>query len=181
MDIVSRRIKTRAGAYTLLELIVVMGIITALAGISIAVFQSVEETKKEARSKIDIELLASALQAYHHTNGTYPGSDGDAINSDANASGEGNTTILYTALFGDGNGNGKNSDEDDTTSFLAELNPITNTRKWTRESAGGYEIIDAWGNELFYRVGADADNPDFDLWSAGPDGDEATEEDNIVL
>ena len=32
------------------------------------------------------------------------------------------------------------------------------------------KILDPWGNEYLYRKGANAVNPDFDLWSKGKDG-----------
>jgi hypothetical protein len=58
---------------------------------------------------------------------------------------------------------------------LPDLDPRNNKQGWldtptSTTPAANLKIKDPWGANYLYRVGANAQNPDFDLWSRGKDG-----------
>jgi hypothetical protein len=50
------------------------------------------------------------------------------------------------------------------------LLPELGTGDWIDGEGGDARLLDPWGGEFGYRCLGDQ-NPDFDLWSAGPDGE----------
>ena len=95
-------------------------------------------------------------------------------------------SLLYVALTGDGVGaDGVANTADDTkpdgkvdedgTDYLGEL-----IRQFLSVDEEGIPngLLDPFGNPWNYRVGdAETQNPDYDLWSSGPDGESGTEDD----
>ena len=62
----------RVGGFTLLEIMVVVGIIVLLAGILLPVLSHVRRQSNIALQKLDFQTIASALEAYHQDFGDYP-------------------------------------------------------------------------------------------------------------
>ena len=122
-----------------------------------------------ARAKVDIELLSVALEKYKMDYGEYPGVEEDSpIHGDI-------TEQLYTALFYDGWNYKTNGVGDETEIYLNELDPRRGTSRMVKLTdakvpPANLKIQDPWGRPYRYRKGDDAQNPDFDLWSAGKDG-----------
>jgi hypothetical protein len=85
--------------------------------------------------------------------------------------------MLFRALYYDGFEAG---DDGSATIYLSELDPINDTQKWIDGTGATSTIQDPWGQEYRYRRGTGAMNPDYDLWSTGPDGDspDANEKDD---
>jgi len=65
------RIRSRA-AFTLIELIIVIGIIVFLAGLILGVSGYVQEKGKRARAEAEIAAMSAALESYKADNGIYP-------------------------------------------------------------------------------------------------------------
>jgi len=58
--------------FTLIEVLVVMVIITILAGISVAMYQNSIVRAKEARLLTDLKLMREAIDAYHADKNKWP-------------------------------------------------------------------------------------------------------------
>ncbi|MBC7979097.1 MAG: type II secretion system protein GspG [Armatimonadetes bacterium] len=153
--------------FTLIEMLVTITIIVILAGLSVGGFNFVAAKQANEKAKIQISLLSKALEEYKLDNGDYPPT-GDAISAD------GNTGILFKALYYDGT-----QTPNSAKIYLSELDPAANKQGWTTGTASATtRIIDPWGEPYRYRSGiaadgsanASAQNPDFDLSSKGKDG-----------
>lgn len=147
--------------FTLMELLVVISIIIILSSLTIGGFAFVNQKQAKSQAEIQIGLLQLALEDYKSENGAYP--------RGTSSTGTGQTGYIYDALFP--------SNSNDKT-YLPELDPNNDTQGWLsgQSSGTGLAISDPWGTEYHYRctpAGSRrpyAANPDFDLWSAGPDG-----------
>jgi len=158
--------KRRPG-FTLVEVLTVIVIIMILAGLVVGGMALAKEKQNRDKAKVQIHLLANALEQYKADFGKYPENDA--------APGTLATEKLYEALYY----NGAN-EPDKFKIYLAELNPLANKQGWieykgsktvnTVPQPGEVKIIDPWKKEYLYRTGAAAANPDFDLWSMGKDG-----------
>jgi len=165
-------------AFSLIEMLAVISIIVILASIVIGGMGFVTEKQAKAKAQIQMALLSKALEEYKLDLGVYP----PTINS---PKGEGNSKILFKALYWDSNNDGLGAPEGDAPGdanqkiYLQELDPAMNKQGWTSgKPSVTTKIIDPWGNEYRYRSAVDAAgkpnsntlNPDFDLWSMGKDG-----------
>ncbi|MGE9270166.1 MAG: type II secretion system protein GspG [Verrucomicrobiales bacterium] len=152
--------KRSVKGFTLIEMLVVVAIIAVLSGITVGGFALVSRQQDLKKAKLQIELLQLKLEDYKLENGDYPES--------LSAVGEGQTQVIYKALF---------PIEEDAKIYLDQLDPDNDTQGWlgrqeAEDNVGeGLVIYDPWGNEYYYRTSPNSANPDFDLWSAGPDGE----------
>lgn len=64
--------KTHISAFTLIEIIIVVGILTLLTTTSLIGYRHQMQKSRDARRKIDIEHIYTALQEYRKKNGEYP-------------------------------------------------------------------------------------------------------------
>ena len=156
----------RAAAFTLIELLAVITIILLLAGLVVAGLGFAKDKQSREKAKVQIALLEKAIEDYKFDTGSYPGT------ADTPIAGTGTSNQLYRALFYDGFNNG-------TRIYLPDLDPRTTKQGWVIASTGtsvsdGAIITDPWGNEYRYRIGINAQNPDFDLWSVGKDAKHVT-------
>lgn len=161
--------KFRRG-FSLIEMLAVITIMVILAAIVIAGTGYVKEKQARSTARMQIDLLSAALEQYKLDTGYYPtGATG----------GRNDSKILYRALYWDSNDDGAGADTDrEQKIYLSELDPDNNKQGWTDGQRSEVILIDPWGNEYRYRSGKNNDgsanpnamNPDFDLWSAGPDG-----------
>jgi general secretion pathway protein G len=153
--------------FTIAELLIVMTIILILAGLIIGSFQFVKTRQKNNQAEIQINLLGKAIEEYQLDNGKYPG--------DENAGGTAGTiqsNKLFNALYWDSDEDGRVvPNDDDQIIYLSELDPENDTHKWIKGTGGTATIVDPWGAEYRYRRGTGALNPDYDIWSIGPDGE----------
>lgn len=141
-----------------MELLVVISIIVILAGLTVGGMSFVSAKTALEKAKTQLGLLEMGIEKYYQDNGEYP--------KFTSSSGRGSTR-LYNDLFT----RGSNANSQYPV-YLNELDPENDTQGWIGETGRrGTEIIDPWGTPYFYRTGRGALNPDFDLWSAGPDGD----------
>jgi general secretion pathway protein G len=157
--------KPKHHGFTLAELLVVITIIVILAGIVIGSMQYAKTKQKNSQAKIQINLLESAIERYHADNGDYPGDE-----NAGGPSGENQTNTLFRALYYDGF-----QANDKELIYLSDLDPDNDVQKWLNGTGSSVTIVDPWGEEYLYRRGSGANNPDFDLWSTGPDGPEGSQ------
>jgi len=144
-----------------MEVLVVIAIIAVLATMTVGGLGFYKRKAAENRTQVFVASVSQALSDYHSDSGVYPedGADG----SDASSA------ILYEVLFGDADADGES--DDGATIYLDTLNPSsTGPAKNVDLDGGDYVLIDGWKNPLYYRAPGEQ-NPDFDLWSAGFDGE----------
>src|SRR5690606_4652455 len=123
-------------------------------------FGYVKNLQARKQATIQINLLQLALESYKADTGEYP--------LHAVANGKNGTAEIFDELF-PANASDK--------PYLAELDPDNDSQGWLQGATGrSLKIYDPWGTEYFYRTNdpsnpnrSFAANPDFDLWSAGPD------------
>lgn len=164
--------------FTLVEMLAVITIIVILAAVTVGGMGYARDKQARSQARVQIDLLSNALEEYKNVNGSYP-TGGNASKGDSN--------LLYRALYWDTDDNGSGADADDQQRiYLAELNPDNNKQGWIEGNKSNAKIVDPWGNEYLFRSGKTASgqtnpsarNPDFDLWSAGPDGKTSNGGDN---
>jgi prepilin-type N-terminal cleavage/methylation domain-containing protein len=165
----------RAGAFTLVELLVVMVIILILGGLILATSSYVQAKGKRSRAETEIAAMSAALENYKADNGVYPTtSETNALKPNtmgdpANATYTNASLALYMLISGDADHSADRSAE--SRSYFAfkpnQLSPTTQSLAVTC-------IRDPFGNSYGYSTvkasvpaGADGYNPTFDLWSTG--------------
>jgi general secretion pathway protein G len=164
--------KLRTG-FTLVEVMVVIAIIVILAALVIGGTGFVKESQDKKKAQVQIALLSKAIEEYKLDMGAYPGTADTDVNGDVSEQ-------LYQALFKDGYDYTNPASPPApwtkaTKIYLPELDPRTSKMKWVDVSTAvdppiSLKIKDPWGANYRYRIGTNAQNPDFDLWSLGKDG-----------
>lgn len=156
--------------FTLMEMLVVITIIVMLAGLTVAGIGFVNIRKANSQAQVQIALLSKAIEEYKLDNGVYPGDLADSpIDGDISEE-------LYQALFLDGYLDQVAAEVNPRKMYLPELDPRSGKQSWVQRSLDDtvanipIKILDPWRRPYLYRKGADAQNPDFDLWSTGKDG-----------
>lgn len=163
-------------AFTLIELMAVIAIMVILAALVLGGLGFVRDKQASSQAKIQMALLSKAIQEFKHDHGFYPPSeDGDGTNQ---------SQELFKALYWEG------AQDPEKKIYLPELDPATSKQGWTSAPASdGTIIVDPWGKEYRYRsafgapaadgtvpANEDTENPDFDLWSVGKDGETKPED-----
>lgn len=154
----SRRIHATAG-FSLFELLVVMGVLSVLAGISFAAFHRTSDRARNAQATAQIQRLGIALEQYRSQYGDFP-----VILPQT----EGSADLLIEALLGERSPSGQLLDPPER-SFL-DLGDFTREEENAREVAS----IDPWGNPWVYVYAPALENwslPGFILYSRGPSGE----------
>lgn len=160
----------RQRGFTLIEMMTVITIIIILAAITVAGMGYINDKQANALAKVQIEQLSSAIEKYKADNGDYPGVDPNSP-MDGDISDE-----VYNALFHDGYQDLEvNGGDGDIPIYLNELDPRNSKQTMVRKTNNNIpprdlQIIDPWGRPYLYRKGTLANNPDYDLWSRGKDG-----------
>lgn len=160
----------RPAGFTLLELLVVIGIVVVLFAFGLAVVRGARERTAIARAKAELALLGAALEQYQRQHGDYPQAGASlpgsqVVNETAGPDPASAQARLFAALSGQSAG-------------FVELS----TLGLERVGAAGDRLqpnafLDPWGRRYlyFYRTsGATAAPwiaPGFVLFSAGPDGE----------
>ena len=148
-----------ARGFTLMEIMIVIAIIIVLATMTVAGVSWYKRKAAENKTKVLISSVERALEEYRADTGAFP---------TVAAADKGSTAEVYKALFGDSDGDGQSNSGE--TVYLSILDPsLTGNKLNVDKSGSAYVIIDAWFEPLRYQSPG-AMNPDFDLWSMGPDG-----------
>jgi general secretion pathway protein G len=158
------------GAFTLIELIVVIAIIIILAGLILSTVGYVQKKGARSRAETEIAAMSAACESYKADNGIYPRDPTtDALNAQATGDPtayEAASLYLYNALFGATSGSrtpnsGARSYFVFKPNMLSPADPTLNVQ-YIRDPFGnsyGYSTIQETGNT------AAGYNPTFDLWS----------------
>ena len=164
-----------AGAFTIVELLIVMAIILVLAGLILATSSYVQKKGQRSRAEAEIAAISAALENYKADNGVYP-SDGDTSALLPNKMGDPGASeyqkaslALYKLISGDAD-NSMDRSAETKAYFAFKPNQLSPTAQDTKVSY----IKDPFGNPYGYSTakasapsGADGYNPTFDLWSTG--------------
>ena len=174
--------KRRDAAFTLIELIIVVGIITILAALVLSTADYARKKSARARAETEIAALAAACENYRSDNTVYPRGNGanpsatppsDTDNLDAKMEGNpGNyaatSLLLYKVLSGDTNANRQiDTGETGRSYFAFKPNMLLPALPSTAPVTA---IRDPFGNSYGYSTANQYDltkgyNPTFDLWS----------------
>ena len=164
---------TARSAFTLIELIVVVTIITILAGLVLSTAGYARKKGARARAETEIAAMSAACESYRADNGVYPGSS-DTNNLNAKTSFnpsayQAASLYLYNALFGATNGS-RTPNAGARSYFVFKpnmLSPADQTQnvQYIQDPFGnsyGYSTID---NPIANPSPTPGYNPTFDLWS----------------
>lgn len=163
------RLHQRVRGFTLIEMMTVITIIIILAGLTVAGMGFINQKRDNAKAKVEIELISKGLEEYKSDYGQYPGLDEHSPN-------DGDITEeVYNALFYDGWDSQTNGDGS-IEIYLPQLDPRNSKQTMVQSTSANtppddLKIRDPWRRPYLYRKGDEAENPDFDLWSAGKDGE----------
>jgi len=161
--------KRHYNAFTVIELIVVVGVIIILTGLVLSTVGYARKKGARARAETEIAAMSAACESYKADNGVYP-NNSITSNLDPKANGDPSTTAygfasfyLYTQLSGDTSGN-----RSPTGKSYMEFKP-----KMLLPPGGSgtvTAISDPFGYSYGYSTANQADptkgyNPTFDLWS----------------
>jgi type II secretory pathway pseudopilin PulG len=158
-----------AGAFTLVELLIVMGIILVLAGLILATSNYVQTKGKRSRAEAEIAAMSAALENYKADNGVYPRdgvTDGLDVTTPAFSDYDAPSLKLYEYLSGDSDHNRAAETKTYFPFKPNQLSPVDQTQAVT-------SIRDPFGNPYGYSTMKASDptkngfNPTFDLWSVG--------------
>jgi len=164
-----------SAAFTLIEILIVIGIILFLAGLLLAVSGFVQEKGKRSRAEAEIAAMSAALESYKADNGIYPQStDTNSLDPSSTnpASYVASSKYLYMQLSGDSDDNPTTSSSSDTKNYFGSMlkpNMLTPSPPGANTS-----IRDPFGNSYGYSTakasnpsGTIGYNPTYDLWSTG--------------
>lgn len=170
-----------APAFTILELLVVMTLIVALAGLILATSGYVQTKSKRSRAEAEIAALSAALENYKADNGIYPTDTATGTTTALDARTMFNPTateyvaasfFLYRELSGDPTGNRL-----PTGNWYFSFKPNMLLPK--DQSQAVVAIADPFGLSYGYSTANQVSsskgyNPTFDLWSTAGTGTGAT-------
>ncbi len=166
------------GAFTLIELIVVIAIIIVLAGLILSTVGYVQKKGARARAETEIAAISAACESYKADNGIYPtdASTTETLrpNVDPDGGDPGNSNFISSARFlypkisGDSDGDPSNGIEGKgyfagaLKSNMLSPNPA-GPNTYIRDPFGN-----AYGYSTFESVNpgsANGNNPTFDIWT----------------
>ena len=166
--------------FTLVEILAVMALIAILSAIGFGVYSYAKAKAKQSSTEALLKQVEAGLSAFNTKNGYYPksGTDFSVIKFDFNDDG----TVNWID-FGDERlkWNKPSQNQQGQEQPLAKDKRMENERLEAFTKAvdmeviknhlnGNNEIVDAWGNKIYYRSPGEFKKGAYDLVSAGADG-----------
>ena len=163
----SRSVLSARGAFTLIELIVVVTVIVILTGLVLSTVGYVQKKAARSRAEAEIAAMSAALEGYKADTAVYPP-----------YSGAGGAHALYQGLSGDGNDAiGGTSPSTGTPGSSGKsymtLKPIMLSPNPPNSTT---RVIDPFDNDYNYLAPGTNNTSTFDLWSranANPPNDQS--------
>lgn len=170
-----------SSAFTIVELLIVIAIILALAGLILATSGYVQTKSKRSRAEVEIAAISTALENYRADNGIYPIDTANGTTNTLDARTMVNPTavqyaaasvFLYKQLSGDSAGN-----RNPTGRSYFSFKPNMLLPKDQAQAVSA--IADPFGCSYGYSTANQANpskgyNSTFDLWSTGGTGTGST-------
>ena len=167
------------GAFTIVELLVVITIIIVLAGLILSTVGYVQKKGARSRAEAEIAAISAACESYKADNGAYPRDATNNTTDNLNARTDGSTgttyqkasQYLYGQLAGDPDFDG-GSDSQYKSYFSFKPQMLAGARDPNGNLTSVTYIRDPFGNSYGYSTAYQHDsatgyNPTFDLWSTG--------------
>jgi general secretion pathway protein G len=182
-----RRGERRCNAFTLIELILVVGIIIVLAGLVLSTVGYARKKGARARAETEIAAISAACENYKADNAVYPNSTGTGGTDglDPSTTDPANYEMPCRYLYGEISGDRDFDGTPDTNArpYMAfkEISLLRTDMSNPPSSSNRVTAIrDAFGNSYGYSTmkasgGANGYNPTFDLWSIA-DGTAGTDQ-----
>ncbi|MCA8921510.1 MAG: prepilin-type N-terminal cleavage/methylation domain-containing protein [Planctomycetes bacterium] len=198
-------LRHRRRGFTLVELLVVIGVIAVLAALAIPALSGVRRNSQRANTKNLITELGLAIENYQLDFGDYPPSTPKRAGLTSNGKNDGVEALVRCLTTQAKNGPYFEFKDDQLGNTDVDALPRGNPTQSTIAVAELFEVVDDWGNPLVYWNNADYDKPatcvkidgativasagkagktgqyadltKFQLWSAGPDGEPGTDDD----
>ena len=167
--------KKKTNGFTALELLMVIAVISILAGILLSGVTAANKRARISRMKAFIESITVAMSAYRNDYYVYPPTDIPGVGGETPAE------CLYYFLganFTAGNNSGINSgpyfEFRDTnrsawTNNRADMNGDGDT---TDDVDKLYQVVDAWNSPLSYTIPGVNNTNSVDIYSFGPNGND---------
>jgi prepilin-type N-terminal cleavage/methylation domain-containing protein len=171
----------RNGGFSMIELMVVVGIMVILAGLLIAALPGIQSRINRNKVETFIAELESGLSKYQIDNGTYPLNE---PGGDREIAGIKGAAVLYKHLSGDWDLNGEVDFTQNEKVYVPKIDYFSQreARERRSDSIGGqYMLIDSYSNPIRYLAQVpnlapgekrETYNPTYDIWSitdANPD------------
>lgn len=167
-------IARRNGGFSMIELMIVVGIMVILAGMLIGSLPGIQSRVNRNKVETFIAELESGLSKYQIDHGSYPLNE---PTGDRDSAGVEGAAVLYKHLSGDWDLNGEVDFEKNEKVYVAKLDYDSNreSREPRSMSIGGkYMVIDSYSNPVRYLAQVpnlgpndkrETYNPTYDIWS----------------
>jgi len=148
-----RSLKNLKSGFSLVEMLVVMGIIAIIMVMTVGGMDFIKNKQKKSELDLRLKVIEKGLQDYYNLYDTYPESTDEMDGAE----------LLFQELFA-------LPVENDEKPFVAQMDPQSKNGSYSERISGRSVVIDPWGNPLIYRFPAQDGSDTFDLGSLGADG-----------
>jgi prepilin-type N-terminal cleavage/methylation domain-containing protein len=156
-SVIRERALASQGGFTLIEVLVVIAIISILAGLSLVGIQKGREYGERHAVKADVTLLTASIRSFRNAWGDFPPTSLAGIRVSGNSINDGNESLfafLLTQKHGGPFADGLPEDR----WFNADLDVLTPAQRktvlaeiqWVRGNDDLLEHVDFWGNPYVY-------------------------------
>ncbi len=162
----------RSCAFTLVELLAVVGVVGLLVALAFGAAQGAQERSRRRHAEAELAVLAQALEAYRAHYGDFPATGAVAVDPEAEAVGGDGPGILFNCLVGRCGPGGAPLCGRSFVRLTAHVRQTDELPGPGAVVALANAFLDPWGRRYLYlhRTGPGWRARTPRLWSAGPDG-----------